>query len=143
MKVSITTGLLLTFIAGATAVAGPAHAEEPRWTAVAVSTSNGLLQSAYNYADPEEAKNVAVTECDRRIPPASGSSAPVHDCGIVLTFARGKCGAVAVGDRISNGKKIGRIYSYSVGNSLSEADFDAVLKNAGLGVTIWWSQCQR
>ncbi|MGY4102497.1 DUF4189 domain-containing protein [Nocardia sp. R16R-3T] len=143
MKISITTGILLTCIAGATAAASPAHAEAPRWTAVAVSTSNGLLNSAYDYPDLEEAKNVAITNCDRRIPPATGSSAPVHDCRIVLTFASGQCGAVAAGDRTYDGKTVGRIYSYSVGNSLTEADFDAVLKNAGRGATIWWSQCQR
>ncbi|MGQ4600351.1 DUF4189 domain-containing protein [Nocardia sp. R6R-6] len=143
MKISITTGILLTCIAGATATAGPAYADTPQWTAVAVSVNNGLLNSAYNYTDLEEAKNVAITNCDRRIPPPSGSSAPVHDCRIVLTFASGQCGAVAAGDRISSGEKVGRIYSYSVGNSLTEADFDAVLKNPGRGVSVWWSQCQR
>ncbi|MGV9611236.1 DUF4189 domain-containing protein [Nocardia xishanensis] len=143
MKISITTGILLTCIAGVTAAASPAYADAPRWTVVAVSAGNELLHSAFNYADPEEAKNVAIRNCDRRIPPATGSSAPVHDCRIVLTFASGQCGAVAAGDRISNGKHVGRSYSYSVGNSLTEADFDAVLKNTGRGVTVWWSQCQR
>ncbi|WP_278266146.1 DUF4189 domain-containing protein [Nocardia sp. AG03] len=142
MKTSITTVLTLACLAGGAAATAPATADELRWTAVAVSPDNGLLNSVNNATDLEAAKNQATTDCDRRIPPASGSSAPAHDCRIVMTFASGQCGAVAVGDRISNGKKVGRVYSYSVGNSLTEADFDAVLKNPGRGVVVWWSRCQ-
>ncbi|WP_280467107.1 DUF4189 domain-containing protein [Nocardia cyriacigeorgica] len=143
MKLSITAGILLAGICASTVAAGPVYADAPRWTAVAVSPAYGLLNNAFNYGDPEEAKNVAIANCDRRVPPPTGSSAPVHDCRIVLVFASGQCGAVAVGDRISNGKNVGRTYSYSVGNSITEADIDAVLKNAGRNVTVWWSQCQQ
>lgn len=143
MKNPVTAGLVLACLLGGAATTTPASADAILWTAVAVSPDNGLLNSAYDAADPESAKNLATTECDRRIPPASGSSAPAHDCRVVLTFASGECGAVAVGDRIADGKKVGRVYSYSVGDSLTEADFDAVLKNPGRGVTIWWSRCQR
>lgn len=144
MKLSLATGLLLTCAAvgGTALVAGPALADEVRWTAVAVSTSNGLLNASRNYTDVEEAKNTALADCDHRVPPPAGSSAPAHDCRLVLVYPSGRCGAVATGTRYSDGDAVGTTYSWSVGNSLSEADFDAIMKNPGLGVTVWWSDCQ-
>ncbi|WP_040723801.1 DUF4189 domain-containing protein [Nocardia veterana] len=144
MKLSLATGLLLACAAvgGTALVAGPAHADEIRWTAVAVSTSNGLLNASRNYTDVEEAKNTALADCDHRVPPPAGSSAPAHDCRLVLVYPSGRCGAVATGTRYSDGDAIGSTYSWSIGNSLSEADFDAIMKNPGLGVTVWWSDCQ-
>ena len=129
--------------AGATAVAAtPAQADEVRWTAVAISTGNGLLNAVSDFTDVEAAKNTALADCDHRVPPPAGSSAPAHDCRVVLAYPSGRCGAVTTGTRYSDGDAIGSTYSWSIGNSLSEADFDAVLKNPGLGVSVWWSGCQ-
>lgn len=145
MKHTFTAGLVLTCAAIGTTVlaSAPAQADDVKWTAVAVSTSNGLLSTSTNYTDVENAKNTALANCDRRVPPPAGSSAPAHDCRLALVYPSGRCGAVATGTRYSDGDAVGTTYSWSAGNSLSDADFDAVLKNPGLGVTVWWSDCQR
>ncbi|MEU6565278.1 DUF4189 domain-containing protein [Nocardia nova] len=141
-KIAATTALTAA-VAGVTALtATPAQADEIRWTAVAVSTGNGLLSASRNYTDVEAAKNTALADCDHRVPAPTGSIAPAHDCRLALVYSSGQCGAVATGTRYSDGDAVGDTYSWSVGNSLSEADFDAVMKNPGLGVRVWWSDCQ-
>ncbi|WP_067899085.1 DUF4189 domain-containing protein [Nocardia vaccinii] len=132
-------------VIGTTALAAtPAQADDIRWTAVAVSPSNGLLNASRDATDVEQAKNSVLAACDQRIPPPAGSSAPAHDCRLALVYSSGQCGAVATGTRYSGADDDIKttVYSWSVENNLGDADLDAIMKNPGLGASVWWSGCQ-
>ncbi|MFI5778611.1 DUF4189 domain-containing protein [Nocardia sp. NPDC051570] len=142
-------------VGGSCAIAAvPAHADGWNWTAVALSQASGFVNAVADRSSADDASGAAVAACNQRIPAPTGSFGAPHDCATVLAFASGKCGAVSVGkqdpsaaesyanDEAGVPRSSKNVYTWSLGNNLTEADIDAVVKNPGRDVKILWSDCQ-
>jgi hypothetical protein len=147
--VQLTVGGVVVAVATPMLGGAPAAAAPVRWAAVSVSPTNQIAAWSNNQPTREAAERAALDACDRAIPggPATGSAGgssggPVHDCQ-ALTFASGQCAAVA-SSRVDRSKGNGDEYwySWSVGRSLREADYDALAKARGDHAHVVESFCQ-
>ncbi|WP_024801855.1 DUF4189 domain-containing protein [Nocardia sp. BMG51109] len=140
-----------TVAAGVAFSTASASADDTRYAAIAVSTSNGAWASVRDRASAEDAQNDAVAACNERNPvvahPPTGSSGPYTtggDCGWKVRVGSGWCAAVVRSDSLDDdGEPDGNHrYTSGWGRTREEADFNAIQKGSGVRSQILESVCQ-
>lgn len=150
MNSRIRTAVLAVSIAAVTSLVGAGSAQAGSlWGAIAEGSDG--FSTVTNYPSKQEAIDAAVAQCNQSYPVRwvnTGSGGGYNtggNCSWRVAFPSGSCAAIAAGYELdSNGKLESSASKYSVGfgESVAEADYDAIAKNTGYKAYIVRVTCQ-